>query len=95
MTEHETSTKAPDTAAIQHAALRARIGKEHGLSKSDAALFLTQTDETSMDAHAQLIAERLNQRALGNIAPREGNTPEPPRASPTREFVRQLFGRPE
>lgn len=96
MTNDDTQSAAPSPAEIHHAALRARIGSQHGLSTDDSALFLTQTDEESMQAHAALIAERLTRRATGNIAPREGHTVETGRRHTSMsEFTRQMFDRPE
>lgn len=64
-------------------ALRSDIAAAHGISTkkgangepSDADLFLTGTDEDTLTAQAQRLAERESDRKKnGNVAPKEGTT---------------------
>lgn len=90
-----TSTKA--------GALRASIAAEFGISTkkgakgepSDADLFLTGTDETSLTAQAQRLAGReADRKKQGNVAPNEGSTKTSGDTdSASREFAAQLFAR--
>lgn len=90
------------TAAAETAALRASVAAEFGISTkkgpkgepSDADLFLTGTDESTLTAQAQRLAGREEDRKKqGNFAPKEGTTPEGGSNTDERDFVRNLFGR--
>jgi len=83
-------------------ALRASIAAAHGISTakgpkgepSDADLFLTGTDETSLTAQAVRLAGReADRKKQGNVAPNEGETKNSGNTdSGIRDFTRQLFG---
>lgn len=89
-----TSTKA--------AALRTSIAAEFGISTkkgpkgepSDADLFLTGTDESTLTAQAQRLAGReADRKKNGNVAPKEGDTKNSGKNDSTmRDFAQQLFG---
>lgn len=56
-------------------ALRSDIATRHGISAEDRDLFLTGSDEASLEAQAKRLAERLvDQKKNGNRAPKEGST---------------------
>lgn len=71
-------------------ALRLRIAAKHGISDEDADLFLTATDEATLERQATRLAAAT--KKTGNYVPREGQSVRPA-AGGEREFVRQLFGR--
>lgn len=86
------------------AALRTSIAADFGISTkkgpkgepSDADLFLTGSDESTLTAQAQRLAGReADRKRNGNVAPKEGDT-KTTGATDTgmREFADQLFGRP-
>lgn len=78
------------------AALRSDIAAKHGLSAEDRDLFLTGADESTLNAQAQRLAERVaDRKKQGNFAPKEGTTPTGSTDSGEREFVRNLFSRAE
>lgn len=90
------------TQAAESAALRAGVAAEFGISTkkgpngepSDADLFLTGTDESTLTAQAQRLAGReADRKKQGNLAPKEGNTPAGGTNTDEREFARSLFGR--
>lgn len=99
----DTATPEPPTADdIHNAALRSRIGEQYGISThrgpndepSDAELFLTGTDETTIEAQAKRLHELdTPTRPPGNIAPREGQAVAPVTRSTTAEVAAHLFGR--
>lgn len=85
-------------------ALRARVAAEFGVSTkkgpkgepSDADLFLTGIDESTLTAQAQRLAAREEDRKKqGNFAPKEGTTPAGGSNTDERDFVRNLFSRAE
>ena len=56
-------------------ALRSEIATKHGISAEDRDLFLTGSDEATLDAQAKRLAERLaDQKKTGNVARKEGDT---------------------
>lgn len=83
-------------------ALRTSIAARFGISTekgpkdepSDADLFLTGTDESTLTAQAQRLAARqADSKKNGNVAPKEGVTTRTGgEDSETREFVGSLFG---
>lgn len=85
-------------------ALRARVAAEFGISTkkgpkgepSDADLFLSGTDESTLTAQAQRLAGREEDRKKqGNFAPKEGTTQNVGGTDEDmREFARGLFKRP-
>jgi len=78
------------------AALRSDIAAKHGLSAEDRDLFLTGTDESTLNAQAQRLSERVaDRKKQGNFAPKEGTTPAAGTDTGEREFVRNLFSRAE
>ena len=89
-------------AKAEASALRARIAAEHGISTkagpkgepSDADLFLTGTDESTLLAQAQRLAGREDDRKKqGNVARREGTTTSTgENKEDLREFAQSLFG---
>ncbi|MEU7609544.1 hypothetical protein [Micromonospora sp. NPDC049204] len=90
----ERLAKAEQTARDAEArALRREVAIDHKLSKDDAALLDSITDEDAM----RRLAERLGQQAQdrrkqGNHVPREGNNQHPDKNSDMRAFARNLFG---
>lgn len=96
--EQELSTTRAD-------ALRSSIAARFGISTekgkdgepSDADLFLTGTDESTLTAQAQRLAARqADSKKQGNVAPKEGETKTSGAGdTASREFVRDLFNRAE
>lgn len=92
------------TQAAEAEALRARVAAEFGVSTkkgpkgepSDADLFLTGSDESTLTAQAQrLMAREEDRKKQGNFAPKEGTTQiSGGTGEDEREFVRGLFKRP-
>jgi len=80
-------------------AARFQISTEKGPKgePSDADLFLTGTDESTLTAQAQRLAARqADSKKQGNVAPKEGNTTsQADEKAPLREFAKDLFGRAE
>lgn len=75
-------------------ALRSDIAAKYGLSAEDRDLFLTGTDESTLNAQAQRLAEReADRKKQGNFAPKEGTTPTGGTNTDERDFVRNLFSR--
>ena len=93
-----------ESAAAKAEALRSRVAAEFGISTkkgpkgepSDADLFLTGADESTLTAQAQRLAVRESDRKKqGNYAPKEGTTSSSGGADEDlREFTRGLFKRP-
>lgn len=84
------------------AALRTGIAAKFGISTeskdgepSDADLFLTGTDESTLTAQAQRLAARqADSKKQGNVAPKEGTTTSgKDETAPIREFAKELFAR--
>jgi hypothetical protein len=87
------------------AGLRSRIAAEFGISTkkgpkgepSDAELFLTGTDETTLTAQAERLGERVvEQKKQGNVAKKEGAAAKDNgdgTDQELREFARDLFGK--
>lgn len=89
-------------AAAEARALRSEIAARHGISTakgangepSDADLFLTGSDEQTLEAQAKRLAERETaQKSNGNRAPREGRTivTGNEEDASLREFATRLF----
>jgi len=85
-------------------ALRARVAARFGISTegkdgepSDADLFLTGTDESTLTAQAQRLAARqVDSKKQGNTAPKEGATKSTGTGDgDLREFANSLFRQPE
>lgn len=73
-------------------ALRWRIAAAHSISDEDADLFLTGTDEDTLNKQAARLAQHASDRKKnGNVVPNEGasTTSKPDQM---REFTRSLFG---
>lgn len=82
--------------AARTVALRSDIAAKHGLSAEDRDLFLTGTDESTLNAQAERLAERVaDRKKQGNFAPKEGTTPKGASNTDERDFVRSLFNRAE
>jgi len=86
--------------AAETQALRASVAAEFGISTkkgpkgepSDADLFLTGSDESTLQAQAQRLAGRVEDRKKqGNFAPKEGTTTSSGQGDDLREFTRNLF----
>lgn len=73
--------------------LRRRIAAEHEVTDGDdIRLFLTGTDEETLTAQAERLAERdAERKKRGNRVPREGQTSSN-KPDPKREFLRELSG---
>ena len=92
-----------ESSAAKAAALRASVAAEFGISTkkgpkgepSDADLFLTGADESTLTAQAQRLAARVEDRKKqGNFAPREGSAPSASGAADDlRAFTKQLFNK--
>lgn len=95
--EQQLADLATKHAAAEARILRADIASTYGISKEDRDLFLTGSDEASIEAQAKRLAERnADQKKAGNRAPREGRTTttgDPDKDM--REAVRGLFRRAE
>lgn len=78
---------------IARDSLAARIAAQHGIPPEDADLFLTGADEQTLQAQAQRLAARdTDRKKQGNVAPREGASPNT-QPDEMRQFTRNLFGR--
>lgn len=77
-------------------ALRSDIATKHGISAEDRDLFLTGSDQESLEAQAKRLAERnADQKKNGNRAPREGRpatTTISPKDAAKREWLASLRG---
>jgi len=92
-----------ESAAAKAEALRSRVAAEFGISTkkgpkgepSDADLFLTGADESTLTAQAQRLAARESDRKKqGNFAPKEGNTTSTGgEDEDLRGFARKLFNK--
>jgi len=73
--------------------LRSDIAARHGISADDRDLFLTGTDEETLTAQAERLAERDSERKKqGNYVPKEGKSTRQTDPTDDAEFARQLFG---
>ncbi len=59
-------------------ALRWRIATKHGISDEDAELFLTATDEETLNRQAERLKEREPEPGKGTHVPNLGNQPPKP-----------------
>lgn len=92
-----------ELSATKAEALRSSIAARFGISTekgkggepSDADLFLTGTDESTLTAQAQRLAARqADVKKQGNVAPKEGETKTSGSGdTELREFARELFSR--
>lgn len=74
-------------------ALRFRVAAEHGVTASDAALFLTGQDADTITAQAKRLAELVEAGARrGGRAPLEGASPSSSAGADERSFITGLFG---
>jgi len=76
-------------------ALRSDIAARHGITAEDRDLFLTGSDEATLEAQAKRLAERVvEKQKQGNVAPKEGGTKTTGSVedTSTREFAQSLFG---
>lgn len=76
-------------------ALRSDIAARHGITAEDRDLFLTGSDEATLEAQAKRLAEReADRKKHGNVAPKEGatKTTGSSDAAATRNFLQQLTG---
>lgn len=79
------------SAAAEAKAMRSDIAAKFGISAEDRDLFLTGTDEDTLTAQAQRLAERESERKKqGNVVPKEGTNPKPGDDA-MREFARNIF----
>jgi hypothetical protein len=81
--------------AAEARAIRSDIAARHGISAEDRDLFLTGTDEATLEAQAKRLADReADRKKNGNTAPKEGTTKTTGTTDrEMREFARDLFGR--
>jgi len=84
-------------AEAQMKALRSDVAAKYQIPTEDRDLFLTGTDEATLTAQAQRLAERVAAvKKSGNVAPREGGTTSTGNEnSERREFVHNLFNAAE
>lgn len=75
-------------------ALRSDIAARHGINADDRDLFLTGSDEATLEAQAKRLAEReADRKKNGNVARREGATTTTGNTDQdARNFVTRLFG---
>lgn len=77
-------------------ALRSDIAAKHGISAEDRDLFLTGSDQASLEAQAKRLAERnADQKKTGNRAPKEGRpttTTISPKDAAKREWLASMRG---
>lgn len=80
-------------AAAEARALRSDIAAKFGLSAEDRDLFLTGSDEATLTAQAQRLAQReADRKKNGNVARSEGGvTTTEGKNQDIREFARNLF----
>jgi predicted trehalose synthase len=82
------------TADAEARALRSDVAARHGISAEDRDLFLTGTDEATLDAQAKRLAERVSERKkASNVVPAEGKNPQASTGDGLRELTRHLFAR--
>ena len=93
--EDQVADLAAKYSAAEARALRSDIAARFGISAEDRDLFLTGTDESTLEAQAKRLADRENERKKdGNRAPKEGRTTTTGNADEDmRVAVRGLFGR--
>ena len=72
-------------------ALKAHLVKIHEITDEDSELFLTATDPETLLKQADRLVAQSGKRNK-NIVPREGRTPNPAPADPSREFLRAING---
>jgi chromosome segregation ATPase len=73
-------------------ALKAHLVTIHEIADEDAELFLTATEpETLLKQVDRLVAQQSSGKRKNHV-PREGHTPSPAAADPTREFLRSING---
>jgi predicted nucleic acid-binding Zn-ribbon protein len=71
-------------------ALKAHLVTIHEIADEDAELFLTATEpETLLKQVDRLVGQQGKRK---HVVPREGRTPNPAPADPTREFLRTING---
>lgn len=69
-----------------------RAQAKYGISDQDAELFLTGSDDATLDAQGKRLADRMSEvEKQGNYVPREGNNPTP-KPDRDREFADFLTG---
>ncbi|MCH9731606.1 MAG: hypothetical protein K0U84_18350 [Actinomycetia bacterium] len=74
----EAAAAKEEAAAARAEALRLRVAVSHGISQEDAELFLTATDEETLNRQAERLNERTPQPAKGAHVPNLGQQPEQP-----------------
>ena len=83
-------------AEVEARALRSDIAARHGITAEDRDLFLTGSDEATLEAQAKRLAERMvEQKKNGNRAPKEGRpvtTTISPKDAAKREWLQSLSG---
>lgn len=76
-------------------AMRLRVAAKYGISDEDADLFLTATDEATLQKQAEALAARSDRTHTkskhGNYVPQEGGDAGTAKSNPLREFARQVF----
>ena len=77
-------------------ALRSDIAARHGITAEDRDLFLTGSDEATLEAQAKRLAEReADRKSKGNVARKEGRavtTTISPKDAAKREWLASLRG---
>jgi hypothetical protein len=92
--EQQLADLAAKHAAAEARALRSDIAAKYGIAAEDRDLFLTGTDEATLDAQAKRLADReADRKKNGNTAPKEGSTKQISKTdTDLREFTKSLFG---
>lgn len=74
--------------------LRFRVASKHGISSEDAELFLTASDEETLEAQAKRLADReaLARNHTGAVSPNEGRHATPPPATVEEKFAEWAEG---
>jgi hypothetical protein len=80
-----------DAADARREAMRLRVATRYGIGDEDADLFLTGSDEETLQKQAERLGARIaDQQKRGNVVPREG-TNSTSVDNDKRQFAQQLF----
>ncbi len=83
--------------AARREALRFKVATKYGIGDEDADLFLTGSDEETLQKQAERLAARIDaQKKQGNTVPTEGRTPaasQGSKGSVFAEFAEEFFTR--
>jgi hypothetical protein len=78
-------------ATAERDALRFKVASKYGIGDEDTDLFLTASDEETLQKQAErLVGRQAEQKKQGNRVPSEGTNPQA-KPDEMRDFARQLF----